>query len=232
MIQEEKKNIGSLFDSIAKKYDFLNHLLSFNIDKKWRKKATKLLLPCNKLLDVATGTGDFAIEILKQKKAKQITGIDLSKEMIAIGEKKLANLSMTSFIDLRREDVSNLNFSDNSFEAITCGFGVRNFSNLEKGLSEMFRVLQPNGQVVILEFSYPKNPIIKFFYNLYFTFVLPLIGKLISKDKQAYKYLPLSVKNFAQRETFLEYMQQAGFQQTTNRSLTFGICTLYSGRKN
>lgn len=231
MIQEEKKNIGSLFDGIAKSYDFLNHLLSLNIDKKWRKKAIAMLKPCNNLLDVATGTCDFAIEILKQNKAKQIYGIDVSKEMIAIGRKKIDNLSTYTNIQLNQEDVCSLSFKDNSFEAVTCAFGVRNFSNLDVGLKEMFRVLKENGQIIILEFSYPQNPIIKFFYNLYFTIVLPFIGKLVSKDKQAYKYLPQSVKMFYQGEIFLQHLQQAGFKNTKYKSLTFGICTIYTGEK-
>ncbi len=231
MVQEEKKNIGSLFDGIAKSYDFLNHFLSLNIDKKWRKKAIVMLKPCNNLLDVATGTCDFAIEILKQNKTKQIYGIDVSKEMIAIGRKKIDNLKTSANIQLGQENVCSLSFKDNSFEAVTCAFGVRNFSDLDRGLKEMFRVLKENGQIIILEFSYPQNPVIKFFYNLYFTIVLPLIGKLVSKDKQAYSYLPKSVKTFYQGEIFLQHLQQAGFKNTTYRSLTFGICTIYIGEK-
>lgn len=231
MIQEEKKNIGSLFDGIAKSYDFLNHLLSLNIDKRWRKKAIAMLKPCNNLLDVATGTCDFAIEILKQNKAKQIYGIDVSKEMIAIGRKKIDNLKTSANIQLEQEDVCFLSFKDNSFEAVTCAFGVRNFSDLDSGLKEMFRVLKENGQIIILEFSYPQNPIIKFFYNLYFTAVLPLIGKLVSKDKRAYTYLPQSVKTFYQGKQFLHHLQQAGFKNTKYKSLTFGICSIYIGEK-
>ncbi len=231
MIQEEKKNIGSLFDGIAKSYDFLNHFLSLNIDKQWRKKAINVLIPCDRLLDVATGTGDFAIEILKQNKAKQIYGIDVSKEMIAIGRKKTAALKTSADIKLQQEDVCSLSFEDNSFEAVSCAFGVRNFSDLDKGLKEMFRVLKEKGQIIILEFSYPQNPIIKFFYNLYFTAVLPLIGKIVSKDKRAYKYLPQSVKTFYQGEQFLQHLQQAGFKKTRYKNLSFGICTIYIGEK-
>ncbi|MBR1768868.1 MAG: bifunctional demethylmenaquinone methyltransferase/2-methoxy-6-polyprenyl-1,4-benzoquinol methylase UbiE [Bacteroidales bacterium] len=230
-MQEEKKNIGNLFDRIAKHYDLLNHLLSFNIDKLWRKKAIKRLTPCDELLDVATGTGDFALEILKQDKAAHITGIDLSKEMLAVGKEKIKKAQEEKRIQLQQEDCASLSLADESFDALTCAFGVRNFAFLDKGLSEMYRVLKPKSKIIILEFSYPKNFLIKAVYNFYFTSVLPLVGKIISKDRQAYSYLPKSVKNFPQREDFLQHLQKAGFRNTGFQSLTFGICTIYYGEK-
>ncbi len=228
---EEKKNIGFLFDRIAKKYDLLNHLLSLNIDKAWRKKAIQRLRPCENLLDIATGTGDFALEIIRQRKADKVLGIDLSKQMLAIGKEKIAKAGKADIIALEQADVAALGFSDEVFDAVTCAFGVRNFADLDKGLSEMYRVLRHNGQIVILEFSYPRNCIIKFFYNIYFSFVLPLIGKLVSKDKKAYGYLPKSVKGFIQGEEFVDHLVGVGFQNPEYKYLSFGICTIYTAQK-
>lgn len=238
-VKENKKNIGSLFDRIAPGYDKLNHLLSLNIDKYWRKKAAKEL---NKntynILDVATGTCDFAIELIKRKKTSHLVGIDLSKEMIKIGKDKFFD-----FIDkhqhdyndvkvtIMQADCTSLPFKDNSFAALTCAYGVRNFSDLNKGLGEMYRVLTPNGKLVILEFTYPKNKLIKFFYNIYFTNVLPWVGKIISKDNSAYKYLPASVKAFATEEQFIQNLETIGFKNTKYKNLTFGISTIYTATK-
>lgn len=231
-VKERKNNIGSLFDNIAKHYDLLNHLLSLNIDKIWRRKAIKKLSTTKEnLLDVATGTCDFALEIIKQDKAKNITGIDLSKEMLAVGKHKVEKANLSSRITLQQEDCTNLSFPDESFDALTCAFGVRNFNNLDKGLEEMFRVLKPKSEIVILEFSYPKNVIIRFFYNFYFTCILPLIGKLISKDKSAYTYLPKSVKGFIWGEEFLSHLTKVGFSNTEYKTLTFGIATIYKAVK-
>jgi len=238
MIRQEKKNIGLLFDNIAKHYDFLNHLLSFNIDKSWRRKAIRELKPSDNLLDVATGTGDFVFEILIQNKAKHITGMDISREMLALGEKKISDWQNSKGfgksaipIQLKIENVLNLSFPNNSFDAVTCAFGVRNFADLDVGLKEMYRVLKDNGQIVILEFSHPKNFFIKFFYNFYFSVILPLIGRIVSKDKQAYKYLYRSVRNFSQREEFLQHLKTVGFKNTGYKQLSFGICTVYKGEK-
>ncbi|MBQ9313380.1 MAG: bifunctional demethylmenaquinone methyltransferase/2-methoxy-6-polyprenyl-1,4-benzoquinol methylase UbiE [Bacteroidales bacterium] len=231
-LKQKKENIGSLFDNIAKYYDSLNHILSLNIDKYWRRKAVKMLdKKVLHLLDVATGTCDFAIEIIKQEKAEKITGIDLSNNMLEIGQKKINQQWLNERIHLQQEDCTQLTFEDNTFDAITCAFGVRNFNNLSKGLNEMFRVLKPKSKIIILEFSYPKNKVVRYFYDFYFTKILPLIGKFVSKDKQAYNYLPMSVKNFIWGEKFLEQMEKAGFKNTKYKTLTFGICTIYSAEK-
>ena len=227
-----KKNIGMLFDRIASKYDLLNHLLTFNIDKLWRKKASQQLdNKTNNLLDVAVGTGDMAILIAQKQKAQNIIGIDLSNQMIEIAKKKVKDKNLTDKINLKIADCQNLGFEDNSFDAITCSFGVRNFSNLNKGLQEMLRVLKPKGKLVILEFSYPTNIIIKAIYNLYFTIILPIIGKILSKDKTAYKYLPSSVKHFIYNQQFADKLTSIGFDNAKYQSLSMGICCIYTATK-
>ncbi len=245
-LKDNKKNIDSLFDKIALRYDLLNHLLTLNIDKYWRKKTVNQILVSkdnnqnnnNKILDIATGTGDLLIEILKQKKTTDITGIDLSENMLEIGKEKINKYLSSNYkkgnspkVDLLRANVEQLPFLDNSFSAITCAFGVRNFAHLDKGIEEMYRVLDTNGQLIILEFAYPKNRIIRFFYNIYFTYLLPFIGKIISKDNTAYKYLMQSVKNFPKGKDFLEHLSVCGFDNTTYKSLTCGIVNIYSATK-
>lgn len=239
-VKENKKSIGQLFDRIAGHYDLLNHLLTLNIDKYWRKKTVKQInIPANKntaeetkLLDVATGTCDLAIEIIKQHNDFNITGIDLSAKMLEIGKTKVQKLGLLNKITLMQQNVENLSFWDNEFAFVTCGFGVRNFNNLDKGLKEMYRVLQPQGQAVILEFAYPKNIFIRFFYNIYFTYILPFAGKIISKDNTAYKYLMKSVKDFPKGEDFLLHMKNCGFENLSYKNLTFGIATVYTGYKH
>ncbi|MBR1626284.1 MAG: bifunctional demethylmenaquinone methyltransferase/2-methoxy-6-polyprenyl-1,4-benzoquinol methylase UbiE [Bacteroidales bacterium] len=247
LVKENKKNIGSLFDRIASKYDLLNHLLTLNIDKYWRKKTVSQirisdnpsLLPDTKILDVATGTGDLAIEILKQNKTNSIVGIDLSGQMLKIGKDKIRKYISENFsenvaihTDLMIANVENMPFEDSSFNAVTCAFGVRNFNNLKQGLKECFRILKNNGQIVILEFAYPKNIIIRFFYNIYFTYILPSAGRIISKDNTAYKYLMKSVKDFPKDNSFLDILQSCGFKNTSFKRLTFGIADIYVGYKN
>lgn len=228
----DKTQVGQLFDSISLHYDFLNHFLSFNIDKKWRKKAIKeLSFGKEKVLDVATGTCDLAIEILKQEKAKHIVGIDLSKGMLEKGQEKINKLNLNDKITLKQEDSQNLSFEDNSFDAVVVGFGVRNFNDLEKGLQEMFRVLKPNGELIVLEFSKPKYPFISFFYNLYLNHILPLIGRLFSKHIYAYTYLPTTINEFVYGKNFIEKLKGVGFQKTSYKELTFGVVTIYKGFK-
>ena len=230
-IQEEKKNIGALFDGIAGTYDFLNHALSFNIDKSWRKKAVSLLNPCHSLLDVAIGTGDLAIEILRQSKAERIQGIDLSREMMRVGEEKVRCKGFSDRISFDYGSALDMPYSSGTFDAVTCAYGVRNFSDLDKGLREFHRTLKPGGQLVILEFSYPTNPVIRFVYDMFFSHILPVVGRIVSKDKSAYSYLNRSVKNFLWGEEMIRHLVAAGFRDAVFHPLTFGITTVYYARK-
>ncbi len=234
---QEKQNIGSLFNRIAHSYDTVNHVLSLNIDKRWRRKTVKML-PERRItntslhvLDVAIGTADLAIETLKRKKATHVTGLDLSTEMMRIGAEKAAKQEMSEQITFVEGSAQEMPFEDNQFDAITCGFGVRNFSDLDAGLREMHRVLRPNGTVLILEFSYPTNPIIRWAYNFYFSRLMPLIGGVISKDKKAYTYFYHSVKNFVWGKEMVKHLQAAGFTEVSNTILTFGIAQIYKGTK-
>ncbi len=229
----KKEQVAEMFDNIAPKYDFLNQLLSLGIHKGWRKKSVKLLIPFDPkfILDVATGTGDFAIEANKRLNPTKIIGVDISEGMMKFGREKLKKLKLDSKIELKLGDSENLPFSDNSFDAITVGFGVRNFETLEKGMAGMFRVLKPGGIVVILEFSRPRKFPIKQFYNFYFNHVTPFIGKLFSKDNRAYTYLPESVNAFPDGDTFLAIMKKTGFSDPTWQPLSFGIASIYTGRK-
>jgi demethylmenaquinone methyltransferase / 2-methoxy-6-polyprenyl-1,4-benzoquinol methylase len=228
----KKEQVALMFNNISKKYDFLNRLLSMGIDVYWRKKAIKQLKGDEPklILDIATGTGDFALESLKLNPDK-IIGVDISEGMLNVGKEKIKKLKLEDKIDLQLGDSEGLVFKDNNFDAVIVSFGVRNFENLEKGLSDMFRVLKPGGKTVILEFSKPQYFPFKQIYNFYFKFILPQIGKLISKDNSAYTYLPESVKEFPYGDRFLEIMQKTGFKNTKCIPLTFGISSIYIGIK-
>ncbi len=221
-----------MFNSIAKRYDFLNHFLSAGVDIYWRKKAVKLLARVKPqvILDIATGTGDFALETLKLK-PRQVIGIDISEGMLAVGREKISKRGLKHLIQLQLGDSENIQFPDNHFDAITVAFGVRNFENLEKGLAEMLRVLKPGGMAVILEFSKPQQFPMKQGYNFYFKHILPVFGKLISKDNSAYTYLPESVQAFPDGKDFISIFQKTGFKNTEWHSLTFGISSIYIGTK-
>lgn len=229
----EKKNIGSLFDRIAKHYDFLNHLLSLNIDKRWRRKAVSSLPHQDKqtCLDVAIGTADLSIELLRQAPDTTIQGIDLSSEMMNIGKEKVQEKGLDSSVSFINASALDMPFEDNSFDIVMCGYGVRNFSDLDKGLSEMQRVLKPEGQLMILEFSYPDNRLIAWAYDIYFSHILPLVGRVVSKDKSAYSYLNKSVKTFVWGDKMKQRIEQAGFSACTYKPLTFGITTIYTATK-
>lgn len=229
----KKKQVSEMFDGISGKYDFLNHFLSLNIDKIWRKKSIQLLKPIQpeKVLDVATGTGDFAIRLYKSLKPKQIIGIDISQRMIDVGKKKIEKLKLEECISFQIGDSETIGFPDNTFDAVTVAFGVRNFEDLEKGLKEMHRVLKPGGEVVILEFSTPEKFPVKQFYSFYSKHILPFFGKLFSKDKHAYTYLPESVKAFPYGKAFEQIMIGAGFGNVTSKRFSFGISTVYHGKK-
>ncbi len=224
-----------MFDEIAFRYDLLNQLLSFGIHKQWRRKAirmvsTKLLTPNPQLLDVATGTADFAIDSIKLK-PKKVIGIDISADMIAIGRKKIEEKGLSNTIELMKADSEALPFPDNHFDAATVGFGVRNFENLEKGLSEISRTLKKGGTFAILEFSIPEKFPMKQFYNFYLSSICPLIGRMISKNPVAYTYLFESVRHFPYGETFTRILLKSGFSEAKAYPQTFGIVTIYIAKK-
>ncbi len=228
----KKEQVATMFNNISKKYDFLNHFLSLGIDIIWRKKAIRLLkdLQPKDILDIATGTGDFAIAALKLNPNK-VTGIDISEGMLTVGRKKIKEKGLENRIELKLGDSENLEFEDNSFDAYTVGFGVRNFENLKKGLTEMLRVLKPNGTAIILEFSKPKAFPIKQIYNFYFNKMLPGIGKIVSKDNRAYTYLPESVDAFPDGEKFKEILTNIGYKNLESKTLMFGIASIYKASK-
>jgi demethylmenaquinone methyltransferase/2-methoxy-6-polyprenyl-1,4-benzoquinol methylase len=231
--QSKKEQVASMFDQIAFRYDFLNRFLSGGIDQAWRKRAIKELavIKPQLVLDVATGTADVAIMTWKYLRPAKIVGIDISSGMLDLGRQKVDKLLLNNHIELVKGDSEAINFPDNTFDAVTVAFGVRNFENLERGLGEMYRVLKPGGKVVILEFSKPRKLWFKGLYNFYMKIIAPRAGKWLSKNKDAYQYLNQSVKAFPEGETFLHILQQAGFIQTTLKRLSLGICTIYCGQK-
>lgn len=230
--QEKKEQVAQMFDNIANRYDLLNSLLSLGIHKGWRKKCIQLLMPFQPkvILDVATGTGDFAIACAPLNPQK-IVGVDISEGMMQFGREKLKELKLDKLITLEYGNAETIEYPDNTFDAIVVGFGVRNFQNLEKGLANLNRVLKPGGKMVILEFSYPTNFLIKAGYNFYFSYITPLIGKLFSSDKRAYSYLTESVKAFPNNEKFVEIMNTVKFKESAFQSLSFGIAAVYTGSK-
>lgn len=230
--QQKKLQVEQMFDQIAPKYDFLNHFLSLGIDKLWRKKAIRILskFKSDSLLDVATGTGDFAIAAAKLK-PKKIIGFDLSEQMLNVGRVKVKKLGLSSLIEFQKGDSEAMPFADKQFDAITVAFGVRNFENLENGLKEFHRVLKDDGVAIILEFSKPKYFPMKQLYLFYFFRILPLVGRMVSKDQSAYSYLPESVMAFPDDVKFLNLLQQIGFSRTSQKRLTFGIATIYLAQK-
>lgn len=224
----KKEQVKTMFNNIAHRYDFLNHFLSLGIDTIWRKKAIKLLKGKSNdfILDIATGTGDFAIEALKLN-PQRVTGIDISQGMLRYGNEKLIKKGLQNKIELLQGDAENLNFPDASFNAIIAGFGVRNFENLEKGLNEMYRVLKDNGTMIILEFSKPETFPVKQFYNFYFRRILPLLGKFFSKDNSAYTYLPESVGEFPYGQGFTDILIKCNFKNCRVIPVSFGIASIY-----
>ena len=231
--ESKKKQVQRMFDSIAHKYDFLNHLFSMGIDVLWRKRCIRLLRKENPstILDMASGTGDFAIEAIRMGIDAHVTAMDLSQGMLDVGKVKVNKRGYEKSITLMQGDSENLPFEDNSFDAYTVGFGVRNFENLDKGLSEMYRVLKPNSITVILEFSKPRQFPIKQLFGFYFKFIMPALGKLVSRDSAAYTYLPESVMAFPEGDEFLNKLKTAGFIELSATSLTGGIASIYIGRK-
>jgi demethylmenaquinone methyltransferase / 2-methoxy-6-polyprenyl-1,4-benzoquinol methylase len=228
----KKEQVATMFNNIAPKYDFLNQLLSLGIHKGWRKKAIRMLKAekPETILDIATGTGDFAIEAIKLNPRK-IVGVDISEGMLKIGIEKIKKLKLENLITLQEGDSENLNFPDNSFDAVTVGFGVRNFENLDKGIADIYRVLNKNGTLIVLEFSKPRAFPVKQLYKIYSQFITPTIGTLFSKDKSAYSYLPESVNAFPDGEDFLNVLKRAGFKEAKDTKVAFGIASIYFAKK-
>jgi len=229
----KKQQVATMFNNISGTYDFLNHFLSFGIDIIWRKKAIKSLksLQPKQLLDVATGTGDFAFEAIRILNPEHVTGVDISEGMLAVAREKIAKRGLQDQIHVVLGDSEGLPFHDSTFDAVTVAFGVRNFENLEQGLRDIHRVLKPGGKAVILEFSNPKAFPVKQLYHWYSRTLMPFFGRLFSKDKSAYSYLPESVVQFPDGERFTSILHQVGFSKTVCRPQTFGICTIYIGIK-
>lgn len=230
--KSKKEQVAQMFDNISHKYDFLNHFLSLGIDRIWRRKAISILKKGNpsSILDIATGTADFAIEAIALS-PKKIVGVDISEGMLEKGKKKIIKLELDNIISLSYGDSENLPFDNESFDAITVGFGVRNFEDLNMGLSEIKRVLKKDGQLAILEFSKPKKFPVKQSFYLYSKFLLPFFGRLFSRDKSAYTYLPASVEAFPEGEQFKNILAENGFSQINLKSLSGGIATIYSAIK-
>ncbi len=231
--QSKKEQVATMFNDIAGKYDFLNRFLSAGTDIGWRKKALKQLesIDAKKLLDVATGTADVAIMAAKQLKLKKIIGIDISDGMLDVGRQKIVKANLQNTIELLNGDSEAINFPDNTFDAVTVAFGVRNFEDLEKGLSEIKRVLKPTGKLVVLEFSKPILPGVKTMYNLYMKIITPTVGKMISKNKVAYAYLDESIQKFPEGKNFITILNNMGYTNTYSKKLSLGICSIYCGTK-
>jgi len=230
--KSKKEEVAEMFNNISGKYDFLNHFLSVGIDRIWRKKAVRMLEEINpdRILDLATGTGDFAIESLKLH-PKEVIGVDISEGMLEVGRQKMKKRGVDNIISMRLGDSEALPFEDGYFDAFTVGFGVRNYENLEKGLSEMLRVLRPEGKGIILEFSKPKKFPVKQYYAFHSKYIIPFFGKRISKDTKAYEYLPESVAAFPEGAAFEDILKKVGYRDVRSQRVGGGIATIYSGIK-
>lgn len=228
----KSEQVGKMFDDISPSYDFLNHTLSFGIDKLWRKKVVKLVKATHPdtILDIATGTADLAIALAKTN-ARQITGVDISEGMLKIGREKIYANGFQNKIVLEQGNSEFLRFADNSFDAATVSFGVRNFENINKGLNETYRVLKPGGTLTILEFSHPESFPMKQLYHIYFTIICPALGRIVSKNPRAYSYLHESVAAFPSGQDFINLLTETGFNNTSWKVLTLGISTIYSAIK-
>ncbi len=231
--RQKGEQVREMFDTIAPAYDFMNRAMTLGIDKIWRARAVRLIASerPRHILDVATGTGDLAIKMAQKAPQATVTGIDLSQGMIDIGNKKIARKDLTERVSLRVADCLDLPFPDDTFDCVTVAYGVRNFQHLLEGYREMERVLRPGGLLCVLELSTPTSPITRPLYNLYTRHIIPLVGRLISKDTRAYSYLPESIAACAQGDQMTQLMRQAGMTEATHHPMTLGTCTLYTARK-
>lgn len=231
--EEKGTQVRRMFDSIAGAYDQLNHILSLGLDKGWRRKGIAFLQPFHPatILDIATGTGDLAISMQKRLKAFRIVGADISEGMMNVGRRKVADAGLSDHIVFEQQDCTALTYPDNSFDAVTAAFGVRNFENMEQGIAEMYRVMKPGGHLMILELSSPEHFLMKQLYSIYSKTIIPTIGRLFSKEKAAYSYLPASIKVVPQGKVMTNLLSRQGFSQTHARTFTFGICSLYTATK-
>jgi len=231
----KKEAVEQMFDSIAKDYDKLNHIMSLDIDKTWRHRALKQIVDSSakqEILDIACGTGDFSIAIARKAHPETVVhGLDLSAGMLEVMKQKVDSLALGERIVAEQGDSENMGFADDTFDRVTIAFGIRNFEHREVALREILRVLKPGGRLVILELSVPSNPVIRWCYNLYFTKVLPLIGGGISGDKSAYNYLPASVLKFPGKKEWMATMSSCGYSNVTHKAFTLGICRMYTGEK-
>lgn len=230
---EKATQVEQMFDNIAPTYDTLNHRLSWDIDKGWRKKAIRQLAPYQPqaILDIATGTGDFAILSAEMLKPARLVGADISEGMMEIGRKKVTEKGLQDIISFEKEDCLHLSYADNTYDAVTAAFGIRNFSNLDQGLKEMCRVLKTGGHLSIVELTTPVSFPMKQLFHIYSHTVLPVYGRLISKDTSAYSYLTKTIEAFPQGEQMVEILRKAGFREASFKRLTFGICTMYFATK-
>ncbi len=230
---EKGRLVERMFDSIAPTYDILNHRLSLNIDKGWRKRAIKQLLPFapKMVLDIATGTGDFAILAAQMLQPSRLVGVDISQRMMDIGQKKVAKAELQGIISFEKEDCLSLSFADETFDAVTAAFGIRNFQDLDRGLTEMCRVLRKGGHLSIVELTAPISVPMRWLFKVYSHTFLPLYGRLISKDKEAYRYLTATIEAFPQGDRMVDILRKAGFSKASYRRLTFGVCTMYFATK-
>lgn len=231
--EEKSKQVENMFDHIAPAYDTLNHRLSWDIDKLWRKKALEYLhqYAPQQILDIATGTGDFAIMAVQLLHPRHLIGVDISEGMMDIGRKKVKAVNLQNIISFKKEDCMSLSFADNTFDAVTVAFGIRNFQDLDRGLSEMFRVLKKNGHLSIVELTRPLHFPMRQLFWIYSHTLLPLYGKMLSKDIEAYRYLTASIEVFPQGEMMMSILKKVGFNNTSFKRFTFGICTWYHATK-
>ena len=232
--QSKKEQVEEMFDNIAPNYDRLNHILSLNIDRIWRRRVMRIVRrsKARRIMDLATGTGDLAIAMAKRVDRTQILGVDLSEEMLAVARAKIQKQGLEERIMLEKGDAENLTMvADGSLDAVTVAFGVRNFENMERGLSEIYRTLRVGGKLVVLEFSTPRNFLVRKLYQLYSNHFMKPVGGLVSRDRKAYNYLPDSIVEFSSPEEFLEQLQRAGFEGCYRRSQSFGIAQIYIGKK-
>lgn len=230
----KKEKVREMFDSISGDYDKLNHIMSLDVDRTWRKRALKRIVDTAgplSVLDLACGTGDFSVAIAERLESGHVTGVDLSEGMLKVMEEKVAREGLGSKVSAELGDGEDLHFPDASFDRVTIAFGIRNFEDKAKGLRETLRVLKPGGRLVILELSRPENAVVRWFYDLYFLHVMPAIGGSVSGDKAAYKYLPASVVKFPSKDEFMAMMREAGFGNVSHKAFTFGICRMFIGEK-